>query len=297
MEDRLDRLIADRAPWLFAQRPGAAPLRRAMMSLLGYPRTVELAERFRPLPSDAIMDSMAAMLARDVIVDGLQHVPRSGPALIVSTHPTGIADGIMLHHALRARRPDLYFFANQDILRLLPQMQDMICPVEWRQDRRSHAKTRATMTYVRRAADAGRLGVIFPSGRLAQRRGMTLVERPWMASAAMIARRFDLPVVPVHIAACNSMLFYLFDRIHPTLRDITLFHETLNKAHQPFRITLGAPIPPAHVPARSPDGIALLRRAALALGPAPSIGPRLGSTKPPRAAPGAQDWPRPQASG
>ena len=71
----------------------------------------------------------------------------------------------------------------------------------------------------------------FRPGRLAKRRWWSLHERPWMASGAMMARRFNLPVVPLHITARNSALFYLFDRIHPTLRDITLFHEVLNKTH------------------------------------------------------------------
>ena len=35
--------------------------------------------------------------------------------------------------------------------------------------------------------------------------------QPWMASAAMLARKFDLPVIPVNIRARNSVLFYLFD--------------------------------------------------------------------------------------
>ena len=87
-----------------------------------------------------------------------------------------------------------------------------------------------------------------------------------MASAAMLARRFDLPVIPVNIQARNSALFYLFDLIHPTLRDITLFHETLNKARQPFRVTIGEPITAASIPRNATEGIAMLRRATLALG-------------------------------
>ena len=66
------------------------------------------------------------------------------------------------------------------------------------------------------------MAVLFPSGRLAKRTWWWLNERPWMASGAMIARKFNLPVIPLHITARNSALFYLFDRIHPTLRDITL---------------------------------------------------------------------------
>jgi putative hemolysin len=145
-------------------------------------------------------------------------------------------------------------------------METMIAPVEWRAKQRSHAKTRETMAYVRMATDSGRLGVIFPSGRLAKRRGLRLHERPWMASAAMLARKFDLPVIPVNIQARNSALFYLFDLIHPTLRDITLFHETLNKARQPFRVTIGEPITAASIPRNAAEGIAILRRATLALG-------------------------------
>ena len=122
------------------------------------------------------------------------------------------------------------------------------------------------MHYVRKAKDDGRIGLIFPSGRLAKRRGLNLVERPWMSSAAMLARKFDLPVVPVNIQARNSLLFYLFDLIHPTLRDITLFHETLNKDSQPFRVTVGAPIAGGDLPRNADDGIAVLKDATLALG-------------------------------
>ncbi|KMK67861.1 lysophospholipid acyltransferase family protein [Puniceibacterium sp. IMCC21224] len=266
MQERLDPLIQERAPWLFSARPGVAQARRMLNAVLGYEKTVTLATAFRDLPPDAIMAALGQLLARDVEVAGLSHIPRHGAALVVANHPTGIADGIILHHLLAPLRPDAYYFANHDILRVLPQMADMIAPVEWRQDKRSHGKTRETMAYTRQATQDGRIGVIFPSGRLAKRRGLSLHERPWMPSAAMLARKFDLPVIPVNIRARNSVLFYLFDLIHPTLRDITLFHETLNKHRQPFRLTVGEPISASALPARSEDGIDLLRRATLALG-------------------------------
>ncbi len=266
MQDRIDPLIAERAPWLFSDRLGVAPARAALNRLLGYQKTLALGEVLRDMPSSEIMSTMGAILARDVQAVGLENIPRQGAALVVANHPTGIADGIILHAALSQLRPDSYYFANHDILRVLPQMADMIAPVEWRQEKRSHGKTRETMAYTRAAVEEGRLGVIFPSGRLAKRRGLSLHERPWMASAAMIARKFDLPVIPINIRARNSALFYLFDLIHPSLRDITLFHETLNKARQPFRITVGEPISPSALPAKSEDGIEMLRDATLALG-------------------------------
>lgn len=266
MKDRIDPLIQDRAPWLFHPSAAASLARPVLNGLLGYDRTVALAEAVKDLSSHDIMQVMARRLARDVTVTGRGHLPLRGAGLVVANHPTGIADGIILHAILHDLRPDTYFFANHDILKVLPQMADMIAPVEWRKERRSHAKTRETMAFARAAAEQGRLGVIFPSGRLAKRRGTRLHERPWMASAAMLARKFDLPVIPIHIQARNSALFYLFDAIHPTLRDITLFHETLNKHRQPFEIRVGEPISPKALPDNSEAGIDLLRRATLALG-------------------------------
>lgn len=273
MQDRIDPLIAERAPWLFSARAWAGPSRFVLTRMLGYSRTIRLAEHFDPMRTQDIMRILGDLLARDVEVTGLDNIPAHGPALVVANHPTGIADGIILNTLISRVRTDAFFYANSDILRVLPQMDDFIAPVEWRMEKRSHSKTRETMAFTRKAVQQGRLGVIFPAGRLAKRRGLKLHERPWMASAAMIARKFDLPVIPVNVRARNSVLFYLFDRLHPTLRDITLFHETLNKHRQPYRVTVGEPISPASLPVRSEEGIEVLRKATLALGGryAPSV--------------------------
>ena len=266
MRDRIDPLIEERAPWLAGRSIFAKPARRILDKALSYERTVELGEQFEEKSTAELMGELGRLLAREVQVSGLHNIPRHGPAMIVANHPTGIADGIVLWHLLAPLRPDLYFYANRDILRVLPQMEDAIAPVEWRVEKRSHAKTRETMAYTKQAVEDGRIGVIFPSGRLAKREGLRLHERPWMASAAMLARKFELPVIPINIRARNSVLFYLFDLIHPTLRDITLFHEMLNKSKQPYVVTVGEEISPASLPASSEDGIEMLRQATLALG-------------------------------
>lgn len=266
MKDKLDPLIAERAPWLFRTGGHIDLARNTLNTVLGYDQTIALGEYLETKSTTDIMAHMGKMLARDVEISGLEHLPRQGAALVVANHPTGIADGIILHHALAPLRSDMFIYANSDIMRVLPQMKSLIAPVEWRLEKRSVSKTRETMAYTRRAIEAGKLGVIFPSGRLAKRRGLRLHEREWMASAAMIARKFDLPVIPVNLRARNSALFYLFDLIHPTLRDITLFHETLNKHRQPYRVTIGEAISATSLPAQSEHAIEILRKETLALG-------------------------------
>lgn len=266
MREILDQLIEERAPWLRRKGPLVRLARPLLHRVLQYDKTLRVGEALEPMPGGAAMQSLAEMIALHVEVSGLENVPRSGPAMIVANHPTGIADGIVLWGALARIRPDLFFFANADAIRVLPQLAELIAPVEWRPERRSHKQNRETMDYARTAFADGRLAVLFPSGRLAKRTWWWLNERPWMASGAMMARKFNLPVVPLHVTARNSALFYLFDRIHPTLRDITLFHEVLNKKHQRYRIALGPAIDPKSLPLNSGEAIEVLKARTLALG-------------------------------
>ena len=266
MRETVDQLIEERAPWLRRRGPGVALVRPLLHAILQYERTVKIGEAMDPLPAARIMDTLAEMIGRHVEVAGLEHIPRQGPAMVVANHPTGIADGIVLWGALATIRPDLFVFANADAIRVLPQLAELLAPVEWRPEKRSHKQNRETMDYARAAFAQGRLAVLFPSGRLAKRHWWWLEERPWMASGAMMARKFDLPVIPLHITARNSALFYLFDRIHPTLRDITLFHEVLNKKHQRYRIAVGPAIDPAALPAGSAEAIEVMKAQTLALG-------------------------------
>jgi putative hemolysin len=266
MREIVDQLIEERAPWMRRRGPLVTLARPILHSLLQYDRTIKVGEALEPLPGTAVLQSLYDMLCQHVEVSGLENVPRQGPCMVIANHPTGIADGIVLFGALSRVRPDLFIFANADALRVMPQLEAVIAPVEWRPERRTHKQNRETMDYARRAFEAGRMAVLFPSGRLAKRRWWSLHERPWMASGAMMARRFNLPVVPLHITARNSALFYLFDRIHPTLRDITLFHEVLNKTRQRYRLSLGPVIEPETLPANSGEAIEVLRARTLELG-------------------------------
>ena len=266
MRDRIDPLIKERAAWLFRDTFVSRRARRLLDRMLSYDLTIDLGNEVKDSHNDVIMRRVADIIAHDVQVTGLENIPTDRSALIVANHPTGIADGIILWDAVTRRCPDPFIYANSDILRVLPQMSTMIIPVEWRLDKRTHAKTRETMALTRKAIEAGRLGIIFPSGRLAKRRWLKLHERDWMASAAMIARKFDLDVIPVNVRARNSVLFYLFDMIHPSLRDITLFHEMLNKARQPYRLTVGRPIPASALPAGSGEAIEFMKAETLRLG-------------------------------
>jgi putative hemolysin len=251
----IDVLIAERAPKL-SSSPAWPLLRPLIYSLLDYGKARRMADAIAPLPGRAALDYVSDLLSVKVAVHGLERVPRQGRLVVICNHPTGIADGIALYDALKGVRPDIAFYANSDAHRVSPRFDEVLIPVEWVEDKRTRDRTRVTLQLTREVMEAERPLAIFPAGRLA-RRGPDgdLKESPWMSSAFSIARRYEAPVVPVHLTGPWSTLFHFFHGFSGELRDITLFHELLNKRGRAFSLTIGHPIPPS---ALDPDATAAM---------------------------------------
>jgi putative hemolysin len=241
----VDVLIAERAPKL-SGGPLWPVLRPLLYALLDYGKARRMADAIQPLPGRAALDHVSDLLALKVAASGLERLPREGRLVVVCNHPTGIADGVAVFDALKALRPDICFYANADAHRVAPRFDEVLIPVEWVEAKRTREKTRTTLTLTREALEAERCLVIFPAGRLARRQADgRLAESEWMSSAVSIARKYDAPVLPIHVAGPWSTLFHLFHGFSSELRDITLFHELLNKRGREFSLTVGQTIPSA----------------------------------------------------
>jgi putative hemolysin len=176
--------------------------------------------------------------------EGLQHVPGSGCAVITPNHPAGIADGVAVYDALKNIREDITFFANRDAIRAVPNLSELLIPVEWVDEKRTRERNKETVKHMVRAFRDDRLIVIFPSGRLARPTIRGLVERDWTPTAVNLAQKYGCPIVPMHIQGKNSWLYYFLYFVNTELKDMTLFRELLNKQGQRYRIKLAAPFRP-----------------------------------------------------
>ncbi|SFK44701.1 1-acyl-sn-glycerol-3-phosphate acyltransferase [Caulobacter sp. UNC279MFTsu5.1] len=238
----IDTLIAERAPKLCGSP--AWPLARGPLhALLSYGKARALAQAVAPMGGHEALAYVSDLLSLDVTVQGLDNLPAKGAALVVCNHPTGIADGVAVHDALKARRADLVFYANADAVRVCPRLDEALIPVEWVEAKRTLTHTRGVLERTRAALKAEQALVIFPAGRLATKVQGRLTDKPWQASAVSIARWSGAPIVPLHLTGPWSTLFHLFDGRFQELRDITLFHEMLNKRGRRFSLIVGRPIP------------------------------------------------------
>jgi len=240
----VEALIEERAPKLMSRPRLFKAIRPLLYRMLAYDAAVFLADNIQTMNGHEAFDMITDHIRPNVRVTGWENIPPTGKCIVIANHPTGLADGMAVFKALRQRRPEHLFLANADALRVMENGQDIIIPVEWVKEKRSVAKARQTLLDVKAALKSEKCVVIFPSGRLAQLGLTGLKEQPWESSAAMLARKYKAPIIPLRIRARNSVLYYLFCRLNNELRDITLFHELLNKKGRGFDLRFGKPIAP-----------------------------------------------------
>ncbi|MDX2275181.1 MAG: 1-acyl-sn-glycerol-3-phosphate acyltransferase [Hyphomonadaceae bacterium] len=242
----VDVLIEERAPRL-SSGPYWLLLRPPLYTVLNYAKARAMADAIAPMGGRDALEYLSALLSVQLDVAGLERAPKTGPFLVISNHPTGITDGLALYDAIKTVRPDAVFYANSDAHRVCPKFDEVLIPVEWVLGKRTRERTRVTLKMTEAAMQAGRPIVIFPAGRLARKREGMLLDPEWMPTAVSLARKYEAPILPLNMAGPDSFWFHTFSKFSAELRDITLFHELLNKAGQLYRLRFGELIAPQQV--------------------------------------------------
>lgn len=252
----VDVLIEERAPKL--SKSWMWPLLRPVLyTVLNYNKAVRMADAIAPMGGREALEYISALLSVKLDVTGLERLPNDGAFLILSNHPTGITDGVALYDAIKTVRPDVMFYANSDAERVSKRFGEVLIPVEWVLAKRTRERTRVTLKMTDEAFEANRPLAIFPAGRLARVRDGLLTDPEWMPTAASLARKYELPIVPVHMSGPYSFWFHTFSKFSAELRDITLFHELLNKQGKTYKMSFGPVIPAEHV---SGDATSTIRK-------------------------------------
>lgn len=244
----VDILIEERAPKLAASIFWPV-IRPALNALFGYKKAIEMVDFVQDKSGQEAFIYVSELLRLKNATRGFANLPADGRLIVVANHPTGIADGIALFDALREIRSDILFYANADAMRCCARFNETIIPVEWVIEKRSREKTRLTLIETKLALESEKTLAIFPAGRLARMEKGVLIDPEWSQSAVSIAKKYNAPILPVHINGPNAFWFHLFDKISQELRDITLFHELLNKKGKEYQLTAGPLIYPSELDA------------------------------------------------
>ncbi len=171
-------------------------------------------------------------------------VPSAGPVVVISNHPFGGIDGILLGALLCSVRSDVRIMANF-MLDAIPELRPIFISVDPFGGKDSTMKNipglRAAVRWVRH----GGLLLVFPAGEVShlQLRERRIEDPKWNDSLAHPVRLARAPVLPVYLAGRNSKLFQAAGFLHPRVRTVLLPREIHKKQSTRIRLKIGPLIP------------------------------------------------------
>ena len=213
-------------------------------------------------------------LSLDVIVGSLANIPSEGPLVVVSNHPYGILDGLMMGHILSVTRNRNFRILANSVFRKAQDLDRVILPISFDENRdavQENIETRKTA--LRYLAEGGAIGV-FPGGTVSTsaRPFSAPLDPAWRSFTAKMISKSGAQVVPIFFEGANSRLFQVASHLHVTLRMALLINEFKRRTDEPVRVVIGTPIEPDELRKYRSDQKAMmdfLRARTYALSPTP----------------------------
>jgi putative hemolysin len=231
-----------------AKGRGGRALIRVMENATGRLRLIKKARGYdRDVAQGAdFWQVMTARYGLDLQIAGgsLDDIPATGPLIVVSNHPYGILDGLMMGLILSQRRGGDFKVLAHRIFRASPDLEKVILPISFDETKdatKLNLETRAEA--VRYLGAGGAIG-IFPGGTVSTSARMFSqpMDPSWRNFTAKMIAKSDATVVPIFFEGRNSRLFQLASHLHFTLRMGLLIREFKARINKPVRVVIGKPI-------------------------------------------------------
>lgn len=169
----------------------------------------------------------------------LNNIPSEGRLIIVANHPIGTLDGLTLLKLVRTVRPDVRIVANR-VLNHVEPLQSLFFPVAVLSDKKDLKDTYQNLI---QALENEEAIIFFPAGEVSRITPKGVLDGDWQTGFLKLALRTQSPILPIHIKAKNSALFYSLSTLYKPLGTMLLVNEMFNKCNQEIKFSVGAPIP------------------------------------------------------
>lgn len=220
---------------------------RTVENLTGRPKMIRRAEGYEQDVANGA-DFWQVMMNRysvnlQILAGSLDKIPKQGPLVVVSNHPFGITDGLILGHILRECRGDFRIVAN-DVFLKAEDVKRVVLPISFSKSREAlklNLDTRATA--VQYLKDGGCIG-IFPGGTVSTSAELmsTPMDPKWRNFTAKMIQKSGATVVPLYFQGSNSRAFQLASHVHSNLRLSLLIHEFKRQIKTPVPMVVGTPL-------------------------------------------------------
>jgi putative hemolysin len=163
-----------------------------------------------------------------------ENIPVEGRVVIVANHPLGALDALALVQLVGSVRRDVKILAN-DVLMQLDALKPLLLPLPVFGSGSSLGGAREAY----RALEREEALIVFPSGEVSRMRAQGVRDPGWSAGFARLALKTGAPVLPVHIAAQNSPMFYGVSMLAKPLASLLLPREMFGAARTRIGFQVG----------------------------------------------------------
>ncbi|WP_230352450.1 lysophospholipid acyltransferase family protein [Lelliottia sp. WAP21] len=167
----------------------------------------------------------------------LEQIPEHGPLVIMANHPTGTLDGLALLYAVSRVRRDVKVVTNRMLTHLEP-LSSLFIPV----DNIGGKTTKSAFAQMEQQLHQSGVLIFFPAGEVSRPTRKGIRDKKWHTGFIKLANKFRAPLLPVHIQAHNSLLFYASTLVSSTLPMLLLMQQMFRRQHSNLPIKIGQQI-------------------------------------------------------
>ncbi|HGH4645406.1 TPA: lysophospholipid acyltransferase family protein [Enterobacter roggenkampii] len=178
------------------------------------------------------LDILCTVSARD-----LEQIPEHGPLVIIANHPTGTLDGLALLYTVSRVRRDVKVVTNRMLTHLEP-LSSLFIPV----DNMGGRTAKSSLVQMEQHLQNAGVLIFFPAGEVSRPTRKGIRDKKWHSGFIKLAGKLRVPLLPVHIQAHNSLLFYASTLVSPTLSMLLLMQQMFRRRHSQLPIKIGQQI-------------------------------------------------------
>jgi len=225
----------------------AEPLVFSLMKLTRINKLNTLYDELKDLQGTEFFDEFLRKLdvKYQVFAEDLLKIPKTGAFILVSNHPLGALDGILMTKIICEIRPDFKIMGNFLLSKIQP-MRDYVIPVNPFEERKEVFSSFSGMREAIKHLKEGKCFGVFPAGEVSNKNNpqRKILDKDWEIPILKLIQKVNVPVLPMYFHAKNSRLFYSISKIHPDLQTAMLPSEMMKNREEHIKIRIGKSINP-----------------------------------------------------
>lgn len=162
------------------------------------------------------------------------NIPSQGRVVIFANHPIGSLDGLAILRLVSEVRKDVRIVAN-DMLSHFNALEDLILPL----DNMTGGSARKSYKRILECLEEEQAVIVFPAGEVSRAHPTGVRDTRWRPGFLHFARKSGAPLLPIHINAKNSLLFYGASMVFKPLGTALLAREMFNKQSSVINFSVG----------------------------------------------------------